>query len=171
LFQVMFSMQPAKGRGVALPDLRAEELLLDRATSKFDLTVDLGETDEGLRGVIEYSTALFDRTTVQRMVGHFENVLEAIVADPGQTLTQLQLLSKDERTELLEKWNDTEADYPREASLPGLVAAQAARTPDAIAIATASDQLTYRALNGRANQMARQLRRLGVRPGVRVAIW
>ncbi len=171
LFQVMFSMQPAKGRGVALPDLQAEEVLPERATSKFDLTLDLGETDDGLRGVFEYSTALFDRTTIQRMIGHFVNVLDAIVADPGQTLTQLQLLSDEEQTQLLNEWNDTEADYPREASLPALVAAQAARTPDAIAIVSTSNQLAYRTLHTKSNQLARHLRRHGVRPGVRVAIW
>jgi amino acid adenylation domain-containing protein len=171
LFQVMFSMQPAKGQGHSIPGLQAEELLLGPATSKFDLTLDLGETEEGLRGVFEYSTALFDRTTIERLSRHFANLLEAIVANPGQTLTQLQLLSEDERTRLLEEWNDTEADYPREASLPGLVAAQTARTPDAIAIVSTSESLTYRALHRRSNQLARYLRRHGVRPGVHVAIW
>ena len=95
------------------------------------------------------------------MVGHFEMLLEGIVADPGQPISRLPLLTQAERHQLLVEWNDTAADYPKDSCIHELFEAQVEMTPDAIAVQLEGKQLTYRELNSRANQLAHHLQRFG----------
>ena len=170
LFQVMFVLQNTPRHTPELAGLTLSALEVDTETAKFDLTLELSETPEGLRGWFEYSTDLFDAATIARMAGHLQTLLEGIVADPEQRLSTLPLLTADERQQLLLTWNDTTTDYPQDTCVHELFEAQVARTPDAIAAVSNGTQLTYRELNQRANQLAQYLRALGVGPEVLVGL-
>jgi amino acid adenylation domain-containing protein len=134
------------------------------------LTLELAETSQGLSGWFEYSADLFDAATIGRMVGHFQTLLEGIVANPAQRLSWLPLLPAEERHRLLVEWNDTEAELPRDGCLQALFAAQVEQTPDAVAMIYDDQYLTYRALNQEANRLAHYLAILGVGPGVLVGV-
>jgi amino acid adenylation domain-containing protein/non-ribosomal peptide synthase protein (TIGR01720 family) len=150
--------------------LVGEPFDVEATTAKFDLALDLWEYPDRIEAYIEYSTDLFSEETVARMMGHFRTLLEGIVADPDRHISELPLISEDERRQLLIDWNDTEVDYPRDGCLHQLVEAQVERTPDAIALVFRQEQLTYRELNRRANQLAHYLQSLGVGPESLVAI-
>ena len=126
---------------------------VDSGTAKFDLTLNLTETELGLHGYLEYNTDLFDAATIDRMLGHFQTLLEGVVDNPDQPLSVLPLLTAGERRQLLVEWNDTQADYPQDRCIHQLFEAQVERTPDAVAVVFEDDQLTYRELNRRANQL------------------
>jgi len=176
LFQVMFILQNVPMQARQLPDLTLSPLEAHSGTATFDLTLIMAEGTEGLSGVLEYNTDLFDAATIQRMVGHFQTLLEGIVADPDQSISALPLLTEAERQQLLMEWNDTATDYPQDLCVHHLFEAQVARTPDAVAVVFPStsvggrEQLTYGELNRRANQLARYLQKLGVGPETLVGI-
>ena len=169
LFQVLFALQNADASGGELAGLRTEGLQAETDTAMFDLALMLAARDGGLGGAITYATDLFDRGTIARISGHLERVLEQVTGDPTLRLSELRLLDEDER-QLLEAWSGTDAPYPADACIHQLVAEQAARTPDAVAIVHERDALTYAELDARANRLAHHLRRLGVGPEARVGI-
>ena len=107
LFQVMFAFQNTPKQALKLSDLTLRSLQVDRETTQFDLTLIMFESGEGINGTIEYSTDLLDSATINRMLGHFETLLESIVANPDQRLSELSLLKTTERHQLLVAWNDT----------------------------------------------------------------
>ncbi|MDZ8085086.1 MAG: amino acid adenylation domain-containing protein [Nostoc sp. DedQUE12b] len=119
---------------------------------------------------IGYDTRCFDSATINRILGHLKTLLEGIVANPEQQLRDLPLLTAQEKYQLLLEWNDTEVKYPQEQCIHQLFEAQVERTPDAVAVVFESEQLTYRQLNTKANQLAHYLRSLGVKPEVLVGI-
>jgi len=164
LFQVMFTFQNRDLPNLKLPDLASEAIELEGSTSKLDLTLSLAEQDGKLIGFFEYSTDLFDRSTVKRMAGHFQTLLQGIVADPDQPISTLPLLTEAERHQLLIEWNDTKADYPKNSCTHELLEAQVERTPEAVAVEFEEKKLSYRELNARANQLAHYFRHLGVGP-------
>jgi len=170
LFQVMFVLQNAGALSCELPGVSFERLSSQIATSRFDLTLSMEETDKGILGYWEYATDLFDAATIARMAGHLQVLLEAIAANPQQKIGELPLLTEPERHQLLVEWNNTATDYPRDKCIHQLFEEQAERTPDAIAIVFAEEQLTYQELNQKANQLARYLQRLGVQPEALVGI-
>ena len=170
LFQVMFSLQNAPRAALELPGLSLNRLEVENRTAKFDLTLSMVEGTNGLRGVLEYNTDLFDAATMTRMAEHFQTLLEAIVTHPAQRVAEFPLMSKTERHQLLVEWNDTQAVYPKDSCIHELFEEQVDRTPDAVAVVFEDEQLTYRELNHRANQFAHYLQKLGVRPEVLVGI-
>jgi len=170
LFQVMFAFQNTLSQPWELPGLTITPLEVHSGTSKFDLTLALQETSEGIKGGIEYNTDLFKAETITRMLGHFQVLLEGIVANPEQCLSDLPLLTPDEQHQLLVEWNNTQTDYPNNTCIHQLFESQVERTPDAVAIVFENQQLTYRELNRRANQLAHHLQKLGVKPEVLVGI-
>ncbi len=170
LFQVMFVLQNAPASVVELTGLEVSSLPVEIATTKFDLTVTVENTPTGLVGGWEYNTDLFDSSTIERMIGHFVTLLEAIVANPTERIDQLPLLTPTEQQQLLVEWNDTRLDYPADKCIHQLFEEQVARTPDTVAIVFEDQQLTYNELNSRANQLAHYLRSLGVKPDVLVGI-
>ncbi len=169
LFQLMFVLQNAPGGELALPNLEVKAQELDTATAKFDLTLTLSEGPAGLYGELEYATDLFDAATIARMVGHFTALLEDIVARPQTPIDELAVLATAERM-ARDDGSETEADYPRDRCIHQLFEEQAARTSEAVAVIFEDRQLTYADLNARANQLAHQLIRLGVRPEVLVGL-
>ncbi|HET9358456.1 MAG TPA: amino acid adenylation domain-containing protein, partial [Vicinamibacterales bacterium] len=170
LFQVVFALQNAPFKPLDLAELRLEPFEVEQVTAKFDLTLNLAESQDGIQGSLEYNTDLFDAATMERMAGHFETLLEGIVANPAQRVSELPLMSQPERQRLLVEWNATEAALPEDGLIHELVEAQAEKRPDAVAVAYQGRLLGYRELNARANQLARHLRKLGVGPEVPVGI-
>ncbi|HSU14500.1 non-ribosomal peptide synthetase, partial [Longimicrobium sp.] len=170
LFQVMFTLQNAAGGGGALSGLSVSGVGAEAGSAKFDLNLSLVATPRGLRGGLTYSTDLFERDTIQRMVGHLERVLEQVAADADVRLSRLELLSAEERGLVVDAWNRTEAEFPADRCIHELFEAQAARTPDAVVALHEHDSLTYAELNARANRIARHLAELGVGAEVRVGI-
>ncbi len=119
---------------------------------------------------IAYAQCRFNDTTIARMLGHLRTLLKSMVANPEQRLSDLPLLSEAERHQLMVEWNDTKANYPKDACIHHLFEAQVERNPDVVAVVFDTQQLTYRELNRRANQLAHHLRQLGVGPDVLVGI-
>ena len=136
----------------------------------FDLMLMMVTVDRSLTASFQYNTDLFEPATIARMCEHFRTLLEAIAENPNRPIDALPLLGSAERRCLLGTWNETQADYARDACIHDLVAAQAERTPEAVAVAFGEVKLTYTELDRRANQLARHLQELGVGPGRRVGI-
>ncbi|MFN0056081.1 MAG: amino acid adenylation domain-containing protein [Planctomycetales bacterium] len=170
LFQVMFVLQNAPSAPLELQGLTVSGLAIDNPTAKFDLTLSLGEQDGHFRGTLEYNTDLFQPETIGRLAGHFQVLLEGIVADPGRPIGELPLLTSAEQEQILVAWNRTETEYPRDQCLHELFEAQVKRTPETVAVVFEERTLTYRELNARANQVAQRLIGLGVGPGVLVGL-
>ncbi|HET7461692.1 MAG TPA: FkbM family methyltransferase, partial [Longimicrobium sp.] len=170
LFQVMFALQDAGGGGGALPGLEVGGVGAELASAKFDLSLTLAATAQGLRGGLNYSTDLFERGTVERMLGHLARVLEQVAADADVRLSRLELLGEAERSLVLDAWNRTAAEVPADRCIHELFEVQAARTPGAVAVRFEAESLTYRELNERANQLAHHLHGRGVGPEVRVGV-
>lgn len=170
LFRVMFVFQDAPLRKLVLPGLEVQAEEFFSSTAKFDLTMFVTETEDGLQLRIEYSTDLFDQETIRRAMRHYRHLLESAVAQPDARLAELEVLDPIERSLVLEAWNATDADYPHQLCVHQLVEAQAKRTPDGVAAVFGPDQLTYRELDLQATQLAIHLRGLGVRPDTRVGL-
>jgi hypothetical protein len=170
LFQVMFVLQNTPMPALELPGLILSPLEVEKGTAKSDLTLFMTDSEEGLIGLWEYRTDLFEPATIARMLGHFQTLLEGIVAEPEQPISTLPLLTEHERRQLCVGWNHTQADYPKASCFQQLFEAQVERTPHAIAVVSEEAQLTYRALNMRANRVARCLVEHGVGPDVVVGL-
>jgi amino acid adenylation domain-containing protein len=190
LFRVMFAFQNIPGgltqRPLVLaPGLTARPLQVDSGTAKFDLTLYLSETEQGLAASWQYNSELFEAATIERMGGHFQTLLAGILADPERRLSELPLLTEAERHQLLRACNPVPPHpHPPSGRLPTgdpapasgercfhhLFEEQVERTPDAVAVLCDPVQLTYGELNGHANQLARRLQRLGVGPDTRVGV-
>lgn len=169
LFQVMFQLlSPAGSKNGEQQDPFA--LFVETGTSKFDLELDFVETEEELRGYFEYSADLFDAATISRLARHFKRLLESVVSNPEQRVSELPLLTSEEERQIMVAWNATGSDYPRDCCIHELFEAQAERTPQAVAAVFEGSQLTYDELNRRANQLARELLFRGIGPGVPIAV-
>jgi non-ribosomal peptide synthetase component F len=161
LFQVMFIVHNSEG--VSQVSKVSGNHELETGTSKFDLTMILSENEKGLDGLIEYNTDLFEPGTIRRLAGYYAKLLESGVAHPELSISALQMLPEAERRQLLVEWNDTAAEIPgKNLCVHQLIEAQAARTPDQVALVFDQQKLTYSELNFRANQLARYLAAQGV---------
>ncbi|MEG4288204.1 amino acid adenylation domain-containing protein [Microcoleus sp. C2C3] len=170
LFQVMFVLQNTPPGKLELSGLSITPLEVENPTAKYDLTLLMTETEQGLTASLEYNSDLFDRATITRMAGHFVTLLEGIVANPQQRVSELPLLTVPEQHQLLVEWNNTQAEYPLDKCIHQLFEEQVEQTPDAVAVVFADQQLTYRELNNQANKTAHYLQTLGVKPEVLVGI-
>ncbi len=174
LFQVKLVLQNAPFKFLRLQGLQLTPLdapvLIGKAMSPY-LMLMLSESAKGLGGVLEYSTDLFERETVKRMIGHFQRLLEEVIADPRRQLGLLPIFSHAQREQLLFAWNQTTTDFPGQTSPAELFEEQVLRSPEARAVFKGEQELTYAELNARANQLAAHLRSLGVGPEVVVAVY
>lgn len=178
LFQVLFDLRQQSMTTFNLPDLTIEYVDLAYPIAKFDLTLALEvlQADAGLgdseiiNGILEYNTDLFDQTTIERMSGHFQALLEQIATDPHQPIGGYALLTDQERHQIVVEWNATTSAYPKGKPIHLLFEEQVERTPDAIAVVFAHEQLTYRLLNERANRLAHYLIEQGVGADMLVGI-
>ncbi|MEA5505979.1 amino acid adenylation domain-containing protein [Halotia wernerae UHCC 0503] len=181
LFQVMFVFQDAPMLALQLPNLTLAPLMIDNGTAKFDLTLYVEDTKQGLIGFLEYNNELFHADTINRMVGHFQTLLESIVAncdsfqrgEAHRSIYKLPLLTPTEQHQLLVEFNQNTLKISHgqlEQCLHHLIEEQVEKTPDAIAVVFADEKLTYRELNNRANQLAHYLQLFGVKAEERVCI-
>ncbi|MBK1986127.1 amino acid adenylation domain-containing protein [Sphaerospermopsis aphanizomenoides BCCUSP55] len=170
IFQVMFALQNAAMGELQLPNLSVKVVEPLVQTAKFDMTLSMSQRNGELIGEWEYNTDLFDAATIERMIEHFQMLISGILAEPEQSIWELPLLTEKERHELLVDWNQTQTNYPQNKCIHQLFEEQVEKTPDAIAVVFAQQQLTYRELNQRANQLANYLQTLGVKPEVLVGI-
>ena len=184
LFQVMLAMQTAHpysekgltslalgqaGAELNLGGLRLQSMELDQQIAQFDLTLMLAEVEGGLTASLQYNTDLFEATTIRRLVGHFEILLEGITTNPAARLSVLPLLSESEARQVLEEWNETAVEYPKQW-LQQRFETQAGLTPEAIALVAEEQAVSYGELNERANQLAHYLGEQGVGVETLVAV-
>ncbi|MFJ2709598.1 non-ribosomal peptide synthase/polyketide synthase [Pseudomonas sp. NPDC087346] len=170
LFQAMFSWDSSHGPGLSLGDLTLEGVAEPSHFAKFDLSLTLAEARDSIRGSLEYATALFDESTVQRYVGYFQRLLQAMVSNDHAVLEQTEILADEERQHLLLDFNATDVEFDFEQTIHGLFEAQVLRTPQADAVVAGEQRLSYAELNRRANQLAYHLREQGVGLDCPVAI-
>ncbi|HEY3478687.1 MAG TPA: condensation domain-containing protein, partial [Streptomyces sp.] len=170
LVQVAFAFQNVPRPEVDLGGLRLLPVEVSSGTAKFDLTVTLEEREGGIEGAVEHDTGLFDATTVRRLLGHFEILAAAAVADPARRLSELPWLSEAERHQTEVEWADARRPYPRESGLAELFAGQVRSTPQAVAVEQGDRRVTYGELDALAGRLAAHLRALGVGPEVAVGL-
>jgi amino acid adenylation domain-containing protein len=173
LVQVALAVEPAEAAKPASRASHAAWALTrvgpDAPAPKFDLLVEVEEQTEGLDGRFVYHRGLFEPETIRRMAGHWQLVLEGMVAAPGRPVTELELLTEPERAQLLEHWS-AGGPAPAGADVAELIDAQVRKSPDAVAVACGAEELSYGDLYARASQLARYLQGRGVGPGVAVGV-
>ena len=168
--RLMFVLQNSTLEEMTWPNLTLRFVDYETGTAKFDLTMVLQVTDRGLVAQAEYNRDLFEPVTINRLLEHFEILLEGIAANPGTRVSQLPLLSEAERRQVLVEWNNTATEYPRDKCIHELFEAQVERTPDTVAVAFGKQSVTYEELNHRANRLAHYLKKYSVGPDVLVGI-
>ncbi len=170
-FQTIFTLQNLPPTAeIALPDVQVSALEIVETAAKLDITILMWEQDGGLVGTLEYNADLFDATTIERMVTHFETLLQSAVHNVDAPILALEMVGGAERAQLA-AWNDTAASYPADATITSLFAEQVAATPDSVAIIFGETQLTYRELDERTDAVAAALQANGVNAGETVAIF
>jgi amino acid adenylation domain-containing protein/non-ribosomal peptide synthase protein (TIGR01720 family) len=171
LFQVMFALQNAPvAKEGSLGNLLLSEEKITAESAKFDLSLVMEETQEGLRGSIEYCTDLFMASTIAQFIGHFNHLLQSVVLTPSAQIDHLSLLDETAQEELLAAFNDTAADFPVDKTVLDLFRQQVLARPDAVALMSEGVSLSYKALEERANQLAHYLQDLGVTTGALVPV-
>ncbi|HEY1352295.1 MAG TPA: amino acid adenylation domain-containing protein, partial [Ktedonobacteraceae bacterium] len=170
LVQILFSFQTAPSSVAQFPGIESSRLPFAREISKFDLSLSVTETAQGLQGNAEYSTDLFEPASIQRLIEHYQRLLEAVVAAPGMRLSTRQFLSPAEVQQLLLIGEHPPTSYPHAACVHTLFEQQVERNPDTIAVVGGDEHLSYLALERQANALAAFLRHLGVGPEVLVGL-
>ncbi|MEH2430768.1 MAG: amino acid adenylation domain-containing protein [Nostoc sp.] len=180
LFQVVFALQNAPMTALDLPSLTLSPLPFETETTRFDLEFHLWEpntqnglwadSSEGISGFVIYSTDLFDDVTITRMLGHFQILLEGIVENPEDRIAQLPLLSESELHQLLVEWNNNQVNYPQHKCIHQLIESVAEQNGEVTALVFDDEQLSYKELNIRSNQLAHYLKKLGVKSEVLVGL-
>jgi amino acid adenylation domain-containing protein len=186
LFQTMFTFQKPQrfdeqglaalalgvdGEPIDVNGLLIEPVALEGRVSQFDLTLTAAKIKGTLTITLKYNTDLFQAASMTRFLGHWQTLLESILTAPEQPVSMLNLLTENERRQLLVGWNDTRSERRDAGCIHERFQAQAERTPDAIALVFEETQLTYRELNERANRLAHHLRALGIGPEALVGIF
>ncbi|MGH8525177.1 MAG: non-ribosomal peptide synthetase, partial [Gammaproteobacteria bacterium] len=169
--QTMFVVQKGLSDDLRLPGITVTGMDVENGTSKFDLMLTVTDQEPQLGAAIEFNTDLYEAATIDRMLSHYATLLEAVVRNPAQRISELPLLSPAERDQLLLKWNETGAAFPRDVAVHRLFERQAQQTPPERAITDGTTHLTYEQLNERANRIARYLQRAGVVQGSFVGVY
>ncbi|MFF2751299.1 amino acid adenylation domain-containing protein [Kitasatospora sp. NPDC058048] len=167
LFQVMFAGLSDPTASLRLPGTEVERIEVDNGTAKVDLSLVIADGPAGTggtTGTVAFDTDLFDRASVERLVGHYLRLLDAAAGDPDRPVSRLELLTEAEREALMVAANATDEPFPADLCVHELVEERARRTPDAVAVRCGAERLTYRELDRRANRLARHLRARGARP-------
>jgi amino acid adenylation domain-containing protein len=170
LFQTMLVLDIPSVEPLQLPGLMLHPIETHSGAATFDFTLSITDLPEGLGGYVEYNADLFEPETIRRMIGHFQTLLEGIVANPDQRIAELPLLTEAERNLMLFEWNATARDFPREQCIHQLIEGHVEAQSDAPALIFDGEALTYRDLDRRANQLAHHLRGRGVGPETLVGV-
>lgn len=170
LFQASLTLQSACEDFLSLEGIRVEPLTIDNRTAIFDLSFVPEQSAEGLKITLQYNTELFEESTIRRMAEHYRKLLDQFLANLEQSVSEVCLLTEQERQQVLRDWNATAREYPRGTTLHELFQQQVQRTPEAVALIDEHQELSYQELNRRANRLANYLRSLGVGPDGLVGI-
>ncbi|MBD1217907.1 MAG: amino acid adenylation domain-containing protein [Aphanizomenon flos-aquae Clear-A1] len=171
VFQILFDLQRSLTDKLQLPGLTLQPFLGEHSTSKFDLSLIIEDRGTELIGAWEYSSDLFTQEAISRITENFQTLLNGIVNNPETPINQLPIISAFEQQQILEKWNNTQQDYPESFCIHELFTQQVIKTPDAIAVKFGNQQLTYTQLNQKANQLANYLQNCGVTSEVLVGLY
>lgn len=171
LFQTLFVFQ----NNPVIPQMKLGAVKLSpihftNQTAKYDLTFDVKETSEGLSISIEYCTALFEKTTIERMKGHYQTLVSAIIENAAQPIAQLSMLTPFEKSELLNHFNDTDLAYPKDKTLVALLAEQVIKSPNNTAIVFEEKEISYQELEAKSNQLGHFLQEKGIGNGSTVLL-
>jgi amino acid adenylation domain-containing protein len=170
LFQTLFVFQNAPAPALQLPGLAADRMDTSVGALQYDLNLVQEVGHDGLRVRLGYKTALFEAATMQRLLGHYQTLLEGIVTSAEQRVAELPLLTPAEQRQILVAWNDTQKDYPLHLCSHQLFERQVDLRPNAVAVEFRDQHLTYGQLNSLANQLAHHLRSLGAKPEMMVGL-
>ena len=178
IFQVLFTFQNLPMSKVKVAELEFEPVNIDNKTVKYDLTLSLEETPEGIRGGFGYNTDLFEKETIERLSRHFGNLLESIVSKPGTRISDLEILDENEKTKILYQWNKTEKEYNLKVPIHKLFEEQVEKTPDNTAIVQPPNSaeeieaknITYSKLNNLSNKIANYIVSKGIEKGSVIGI-
>ncbi|MCP4107113.1 MAG: amino acid adenylation domain-containing protein, partial [Desulfobacteraceae bacterium] len=158
LFDVMLVLQNNESSEIDFDGLDASPYEMENRISKFDMTFNFSEREEGLFCSIEYNTDIYSEDRIGRMSGHLEKLISSVIENPESRIKDLQIIPESEKNLLLNVFNDTRADYPKEKTIVDLFEEQVEKTPDNIAVVFESVELSYRTLNEKANKVAHYLR-------------
>ncbi|MDN4080838.1 non-ribosomal peptide synthase/polyketide synthase [Paenibacillus polymyxa] len=170
LFDTMFVLQNIEQGEQEIEGLRFTPYDQGHPAAKFDLTLTVSEADGALNCTLEYATAIYKRETAERMAGHFVQLIQEAIANPGLSLSSLDIVTPQEKSMLMKDADEAKADYPRDQTIHALFEEQAVRNPDAVAVVCEEATLSYSELNERANGLARTLRERGLQPDGLVGI-
>ncbi|WP_025029028.1 non-ribosomal peptide synthetase, partial [Caldalkalibacillus mannanilyticus] len=170
IFDTMFVLESTAQNDLNLKDIKMQDYPYGDQMAKFDLSLTIEESAEGLQCNMEYATSLYSERTIKRMADHFVKLIEAIITNPQNNLSSLEIMLSQEREEILYVFNEREAVFSHEKTIQQLFEEQVNRTPDSIAVVYENQELTYSKLNQRANQLAHTLRAKGVQPEQPVGI-
>jgi amino acid adenylation domain-containing protein len=174
LFQITFATREAQ-RATLEPvavNLEVQPLYFDVESAKFDIFLSVDDTGRDLNANLIYNSDLFDGAAIERLLRHFQTLLESAVSDPDQPVSSLSLVTQQEQQQLLVEWNNTRAERATQPeSVTSWFEQQVERTPDAIALSAGAVTLSYRELNARANQLARHLQQIGVERETLVGVY
>ncbi|MEK5109515.1 non-ribosomal peptide synthase/polyketide synthase [Cytobacillus sp. FSL K6-0129] len=171
LFDTMFNFETIDSQALSMADLIVEPYTYESLITKFDLTLGITETNDGLMGAIEFSQKLFKRETIERWKTHFIELLTQLsVNGEDQRIADIGVLTQSERKQILEEFNDTQVDYRKDLTIQALFEEQVEKTPNKVAVVVGNQEMTYNELNARSNQLAHTLRDRGVKPDDVVAI-
>ncbi|MDP4147324.1 MAG: amino acid adenylation domain-containing protein, partial [Bacillota bacterium] len=162
LFDTMFVLQNTDAKEIQINNLKFKQYEFANKISKFDITLSLTEVSDGIDFNVEYCTRLFNRNTIERFLRHFENIAKDVADNPEKKISEIDMLSEEEKKKILVDFNDTKAWYPKDKTIHELFEEQVEKTPENIVVVYEEQELSYRELNRRANQLARVLREKGV---------
>jgi len=170
LFQAEFGLQNAPIGKLELPGLHITRVDVEDTRAKFDISLFITQTKDGFEGQLVYATDLFERATIQRLASSFEEVLKAVAQDPDRLVGLIEVVPPDQRRQILVEWNGVGSEYRNNTCVHELFTEQARRTPEAVALTYGRQELSYRELDERSDQLARYLSGVGVKPDVVVGI-
>ncbi len=170
IFDVMLALQNNENVDVKLGDSETEGTGISGTIAKFDMTFNIAKTKDGFVISFEYCTDLFKAETAERILNHFEKILGEVTADSEQKLCSIEMATESEKQLILNAFNATATEYPRDKTVVELFEEQVKKTPDNTALVFEDEKLTYAELNAKANSLAHRLRELGVKPDDFVAI-
>ncbi len=177
LFDAMFVLQnfleaprSEEAEAPAREDLKIAPYRYEQRTAKFDLTLMAAERDEKLFFALEYCTRLFKPGTIERFIKYYKNIVSRVIGDPAVKIGAIQVLSEEEKRQILVDFNDTQSGFPRDKTIHGLFEDQVGKVGDNIAVVYAGSHLTYGALNRRAARLAGYLKKRGVTNDIIVGI-
>src|SRR5581483_19946 len=170
LMDVLFQFENDPLLAMPMADVTARVIETNFGFGKYDLNFYVFDDSEGMSGVLAYNTDIYNEWLMAQMLRHFKVVLDILITDPGTLIKDIKLLGPHELKQQFDEWNRTEREYPKGRSIVELFEAQARRTPENVAVVCGLEGLMYGELNGRANQLGRYLRKLGVGPEVMVGI-